>query len=71
MTDNVQHPAHYTQGGIECIDAIETACAGLTGFEGYCTGNSIKYLWRWKHKGGREDLLKAAWYIDRLLEEAK
>lgn len=69
MNDNVNKPAHYTQGSVECIDGIEAACAGLSGFEGYCTGNAVKYLWRWKHKGGREDLRKAAWYINRLLEQ--
>lgn len=68
--DNVNHPAHYTQGGIECIDAIRAATTGLNGFEGYMTGNAIKYLWRWKHKNGSEDLAKAQWYIDLLKKEA-
>lgn len=66
---NVDHPAHYTQGGIECIEAIKAATAGLGGFEGFCTGNAIKYLWRWKQKNGAEDLEKACWYIIRLEEE--
>lgn len=69
MSDNVNHPAHYTQGGIECIDAIEAAVKGLSGIEAVCTGNAIKYLWRWKQKNGVEDLRKARWYIDRLIEE--
>lgn len=56
--DNVDHPAHYTAGNIECIDAIESAVAGLVGMEAYCTGNAIKYLWRWKKKGKVEDLKK-------------
>lgn len=67
--DRVNHPAHYTQGGIECIEAIKAATALLPGFEGYCTGNVIKYLWRWKAKNGAEDLQKAIWYIKRLLQE--
>ncbi|QCT03313.1 RNA polymerase, sigma 28 subunit, FliA/WhiG subfamily [Paenibacillus algicola] len=75
-SDPVNHPLHYTRGGIECIDAIEAATAGLSGSEAYITGAVIKYLWRWKWKNGREDLQKAAWYIDRLiggdqLEQAK
>ena len=59
MSDNVNHPAHYTQGGVECIDAIEAAVSGLSGIEAVCTGNAIKYLWRWKRNNGIEDLKKA------------
>lgn len=67
--DAVNHPAHYTQGGIECIDALESATTDLTGIEAVCTASAIKYLWRWKTKGGLEDLKKARWYINRLLGE--
>lgn len=67
--DTVNHPAHYTQGGIECIDAIEAAVNELPGIEAVCTGNAIKYLWRWKQKNGTEDLKKAIWYINKLIEE--
>ena len=66
VVPEVNHPVHYNCGEIECIEAIESATAGLNGYEGFCTGNAIKYLWRWKHKGGVTDLKKAAWYIDRL-----
>lgn len=65
--DPVNHPAHYTQGEVECIDAIESAL-GRRGYEDYCTGAAIKYLWRWRHKGGKQDLEKAAWYIDRIIQ---
>lgn len=65
--DNVNHPTHYTAGKIECIDAIEAAVTNLNGFEGVCVGNAIKYLFRWKLKGGIESLQKARWYIDRLI----
>lgn len=68
--DPVNHPAHYTQGGIECIDALAAATVGLTGIEAVCTSNAIKYLWRWKTKGGLQDLQKAQWYLTRLLTEA-
>lgn len=68
--DAVNHPTHYTQGGIECIDALDAATAGLTGIEAVCTANAIKYLWRWKHKNGVEDLRKAVWYIERLIGKA-
>ena len=69
MTDNVNHPAHYTAGNIECIDAIQEAIKGLDGDEGYLTGNIIKYMWRWKRKNGLEDLKKAQWYLERLINE--
>lgn len=68
MNDKVNHPSHYTSGNVECIDAIESATANLTGIEAVCTGNAIKYLWRWKQKNGVEDLRKAKWYISRLIE---
>lgn len=66
--DVVNHPSHYTAGKVECIDALESATTGLQGIEAVCTANAIKYLWRWKHKNGVEDLKKAKWYIDRLIQ---
>ena len=68
MNDNVNHPAHYTQGNIECIDAIKDVIPDLDGFQGYCTGNILKYIWRWHYKNGVEDLKKAQWYLNRLIE---
>lgn len=65
--DMVNHPTHYTNGGIECIDALEAATTGLEGIEAVCTANAIKYLWRWKNKNGKEDLQKAIWYINHLI----
>ena len=67
--DAVNHPAHYTQGGIECIDALKAATVGLIGIEAVCTANAIKYLWRWKHKNGVQDIDKAIWYLERLKKE--
>ena len=65
--DNVNHPSHYTDGKIECIDAIESSMS-KEAFIGYCKGNIIKYVWRYEHKGGVESLKKAKWYIDKLTE---
>jgi hypothetical protein len=70
IKDNVNHPSHYTQGAIECIDAIKEATKGLFGIEAVCTANIIKYVWRWKFKNGIEDLRKADWYLQRLIKEA-
>ena len=60
MNDNVNHPKHYTGRniGFECID--------ITQYQTFCTGNVIKYLWRYDDKGTPlEDLRKARWYAHR------
>lgn len=69
MSDMVQHPQHYNQGGIECIDAIKAATVGKTGIQAFCVGNAIKYLFRYENKNGLEDVKKAQWYINRLIQE--
>jgi hypothetical protein len=65
--DLVNHPPHYTDGSIECIDAIE---AQLTPeeFRGYLKGSIAKYNWRERHKGGTESLKKARFYLNRIIE---
>jgi hypothetical protein len=70
MPDSVNHPAHYTQGGIECIKAIE-ASMSPEGFQDYCKGNVLKYIWRWRDKAGVEDLEKAQVYLGWMIESAK
>lgn len=70
MSDNVNHPDHYTFGDIECIDAIRAAL-GDEGFIAYCEGNAIKYLWRHRFKGGIESLEKAKWYLDRMIDVSR
>lgn len=69
--DTVNHPSHYTAGKVESIDAIEAATTELTGIAAVCTGNVIKYVWRWKRKNGVEDLRKARWYLDKLIKEVE
>jgi len=66
-SDNVNHPSHYTDGNIECIEAIEAQLSAEE-YRGYLKGNIAKYLWREKHKGGVESLKKAEWYLKRLIE---
>lgn len=65
--DKTTNPDYYTSGKVECIDAIESAL-GKTGLCDFCTGNIIKYLWRWRSKGGELDLKKARWYLNHLIE---
>ena len=69
VPDMVNHPQHYNQGGIECIDALKAATVGKRGIEAVCVANVIKYLWRYEEKNGIEDVRKAKWYIERLLKE--
>lgn len=66
--DMVSHPPHYqSQAGLEVIDVIKAFTADLKGIEATDTGNIIKYICRWKHKNGLEDLKKARWYLDHLI----
>jgi len=66
--DNVNHPSHYTQGKIECIDAIAEATKHLLGIAAVCVANIIKYVWRYPFKNGLEDLYKARWYLEELIK---
>ena len=69
MTDEVKKPKHYkmNEGDIECIDYIKDI---LTDEEliGYYRGNVAKYLHRWRYKNGLEDLKKARWYLEALIQ---
>ncbi len=69
IDEMVEEPPHYNMGSIQCIDAIEESM-GSTAFEGYLKGNVIKYLWRYNYKKKPlEDLKKAQWYLDKLIEQ--
>jgi hypothetical protein len=68
--DEVNHPPHYTQGGIECIDAIRAALTPEE-FRGYCKGNVLKYTWRERIKQQNIAMEKAQWYINQMLEASK
>lgn len=69
--DPVNKPSHYTSGNVECIDAIESAVAGLPGKEAFLVGQVMKYVWRFDKKNGVQDLEKAQWYLERLIEFRK
>lgn len=67
MTDMVNHPSHYADSTIECIEAIEASMT-QEAFCGYLKGNAQKYFWRYEKKiNPVEDLKKARWYTDRLI----
>ncbi len=65
--NNVNKPKHYNKGEIECIDGI-SAMLSHEEFVGYLRGNSLKYRWRYPYKNGIEDLQKAKWYEDKLMQ---
>lgn len=68
MTDMVNHPSHYADASIECIEAIEASMT-KEAFTGYLKGNIQKYVWRYEKKvNPTEDLKKAQWYMRKLVE---
>jgi len=68
MIDTVNKPAHYNNGKVECIEAIDASMTDVE-FRGYLKGNVLKYVWRYLYKGKPlEDLKKARAYLDRLIE---
>lgn len=70
--DLVNHPAHYkSKAGLETINVIDAFTADLMGPEAVCTANVIKYICRWKHKNGLQDLEKAKWYLEHLINYMK
>ena len=68
----VSHPSHYqSETGLEVIDVIEAFTFDLKGIEATDTGNVLKYMCRWKQKNGLQDLKKAAWYLDHLIDHVE
>lgn len=65
-TDNVNNPSHYTAGGIETLDYIK---AKVKDYPSYVAGNILKYVSRYEHKNGIEDLKKAQFYLNDLIKE--
>ena len=64
--DAVEHPVHYTNTSIECIDAM-TETQGSLPVINFCVCNAFKYLWRHNSKNGFEDIRKAAWYLNKAI----
>ena len=67
VKENVNHPAHYQLGKHECIDEM-IALFGVEWVKIWCKLNVYKYRYRWSAKNGQEDLDKADWYMDKLME---
>ena len=70
--DMINHPDHYqSANGLEVIDVIKEFTSGLEGIEATDTGNILKYICRWKKKNGVEDLKKAKWYLEHLIDNVE
>ena len=67
MSSDVDHPEHYTQGDVECIEAIDAAVADKPPQEAVYVASILRYLWRYNRKQGATSLRKARWYLDRLI----
>lgn len=61
--NNVNHPDHYSKCSLKCIEVMRIAFGDDVVYD-FCMCNAFKYLWRYKFKGGIEDLEKAEWYVD-------
>lgn len=71
VEDSVNSPAHYREGFIECIDAIQASMSEEE-FKGYCKGNVLKYIWRMNYKGkALEDVSKSEYYLKKLVSLMK
>lgn len=66
MTSYQVGGTHYADKGIQPFDVIRDWC-GDYGFAAYLRGNVLKYLCRYKDKGGVEDLIKASHYLETLI----
>tara|TARA_R100001510_G_C7521364_1_gene116726 strand:+ start:73 stop:279 length:207 start_codon:yes stop_codon:yes gene_type:complete len=62
LSNKVEHPNHYNQG-------IEMWDYAMSHNLDFMEGNIVKYVTRWRHKNGIEDLLKAKQYLDKLVEK--
>lgn len=67
MADNVNHPAHYETGKIECIDVMKET-QGIEATMDFCVCNALKYIYRHRNKNGVEDIKKADWYLKKYIE---
>jgi len=69
VSDVVNRPEHYRQGGVECIEAIKAAVTTAPPVQAVYVANILKYVWRYREKNGMQDLLKARWFLDELIKE--
>lgn len=67
--DMINNPAHYNHGKYECIDVIIDVIKNYNDpVAAWLVGQIMKYIWRWNLKNGLEDLKKAQFYLNKLIE---
>lgn len=66
-SDEINHPQRYAGGKYECIDVM-TDVFGVDAVRNFCKLNAFKYIWREQNKNGVEDIKKAVWYLNKLIE---
>lgn len=71
MIDNISNPLHYNSSNAKCECGRRIQCIDITRHMSFNCGNVIKYLWRSEHKNGLEDLKKAQWYLNDLIQDAE
>lgn len=69
MIDMVNHPPHYNSSESKCECGRRIECIDVTRHMSFNIGNAVKYLWRFQHKNGIEDLKKAKWYLDDVIRQ--
>lgn len=62
------NPQHYKTGKAKCDCGRTIECIEVTRHMNFNLGNAVKYIWRYEHKGGLEDLKKSCWYINDQIE---
>jgi len=67
MNDPVNHPNHYTNGGMECIDEMRLVFGDRV-VANFCLCNAWKYRYRAIYKNGEEDMKKSHWYMAKYAE---
>lgn len=66
-SNTVNHPHHYNTASVECIDLMQELY-GLEAVKYFCKCNALKYLYRADNKNGLEDIKKATWYLNKIVE---
>ena len=67
--DEITKPKHYTQGKVECLDAIDSMLEESSRIDFYRT-QIVKYMWRLRDKGSPlKDAKKAEFFLCRLIQK--
>ena len=65
--EEINHPDRYKSGKFECIKVMVDVF-GADAVKHFCILNTFKYVWRFEHKNGVEDIKKAIWYLNEYVK---